>query len=234
MAKGQEILSLCSSCGGGRKVRCAMKLYFVRHGESEANLLHEFSNRGVKHSLTARGRQQATTLAQKLKGISVAKLFSSPLLRAVQTADILSAKLGAPYEITDALREYDCGILEGNSDAASWEMYDAVFNDWIQHGHWERRIEQGESFLDIKERFVPFVERLVEEYEHSPENIVLVGHGGIYRCMLPLILANIDFDFAIAHSIGNTEYVVAEMGTEGLTCVTWCESSELKLSPSQY
>ncbi len=207
-----------------------MKLYFVRHGESEANLLHEFSNRGLKHSLTARGKQQAITLAQKLGGISVAKLFSSPLLRAVQTAGILSAKLGVPYEITDALREYDCGILEGKSDTASWEIYDAVFDDWIQYGHWEKRIEQGESFLDIKDRFVPFVERIVEEYEHSLENIVLVGHGGIYCCMLPLILTNVDFDFAIAHPIGNTEYVVAEMSIEGLVCVTWCESSELTSS----
>jgi broad specificity phosphatase PhoE len=201
-----------------------MKLCFVRHGESEANLLHEFSNRGFKHGLTAKGRQQAKTLAQKLEGISVTKLFSSPLLRAVQTAEILSAKLDVQYEITDALREYDCGILEGKSDTASWEIYDEIFNDWIQHGHWERRIEQGESFLDIKERFVPFVERIVEEYEHSLENIVLVGHGGIYRCMLPLILVNIDFDFALAHPIGNTEYVVAEMRTEELVCAMWCSA----------
>ena len=40
-----------------------MRIYFARHGESEANLLHVFSNRGVKHGLTARGRAQAETLA---------------------------------------------------------------------------------------------------------------------------------------------------------------------------
>lgn len=81
-----------------------MKLYFARHGESEANLLHEFSNRGLKHGLTEEGRQQAATLAGKLEGISVAKLFSSPLLRAIQTAQILADEPGVPYEITDALR----------------------------------------------------------------------------------------------------------------------------------
>src|SRR6266851_1245061 len=61
-----------------------MKVYFVRHGESEANLLHEFSNRGFKHGLTQQGQQQATTLAQSLKNASVTKVFSSPLMRAVQ------------------------------------------------------------------------------------------------------------------------------------------------------
>src|SRR3712207_5088470 len=103
-----------------------MTLYFVRHGESEANRLREFSNRGVKHGLTPRGREQAAALARALRGAAVAKLFSSPLLRAVETAEILSAAIGVPYEVTDALREYDCGILEGRSDAASWQVYDEV------------------------------------------------------------------------------------------------------------
>ena len=46
-----------------------MKLCFVRHGESIANLLREFSNSGIKHPLTERGVEQARTLAQKLSGI---------------------------------------------------------------------------------------------------------------------------------------------------------------------
>ena len=93
-----------------------MKLYFVRHGESEANLLNEFSNRGSKHGLTDKGRQQAHTLAQSLQTAPVAAIFSSPLLRARQTAEILSQTLGVPYRVTDALREFDCGVLEGKSD----------------------------------------------------------------------------------------------------------------------
>jgi len=204
--------------------RLPLRLYFIRHGQSEANLLREFSNRGLKHPLTAKGKQQALALARKLKGISVAKMFSSPLLRAVQTAQILGAELGVPYETTNALREYDCGILEGKSDAASWEMYYAVFNDWIEHRHWERRIEEGESFLDMKERFVPFVEQLLEAHGHLSGDYVLIGHGGLYRCMLPLVLENVDFDFVMAHSLSYTGYVLAEKRAEGLVCVEWCES----------
>lgn len=110
-----------------------MKLYFVRHGESKANLLHEFSNRGRKHGLTEKGTAQAAALAHKLVGCSVSRVFSSPLLRAVQTAEILANALDAPYEIVDALREYDCGVLEGKSDAASWADYQRVLDDWMIH-----------------------------------------------------------------------------------------------------
>jgi probable phosphoglycerate mutase len=201
-----------------------MKLYFVRHGHSEANRINEFSNRGLKHGLTETGRQQAATLAQTLAGVRVIRLFTSPLLRAIQTAEILSAPLGVPYEITDALREFDCGILEGTPFEAGQQLFFDTLDEW-RRGNWDRRIDQGESFNDIKARFVPFVEQLVQEYTDSPDNLVLVGHGGIYVCMLPLVLTDVDFDFAFAHGITNTGVVVAERRPEGLVCTAWCDTA---------
>ena len=196
-----------------------MRIYFARHGESEANVLHVHSNRGYVHPLTEKGRGQAAILAEKLSGTPVSRLFTSPLMRAVQTADILSAALGVSYEITDALREYDCGILEGRADEAAWQMHVAVFEEWVRHGRWEKRVEGGESFTEIRDRFVPFVEGLLEAYRDSPARVVLVGHGGLYRCMLPLVLTNADVDFAAGHSFGYTEYHVAESGPDGLAWV---------------
>ena len=130
-----------------------MEFYFVRHGESEANLLNIVSNRGSLHGLTGKGKQQAAALARKLKYRGITRLYSSPLLRAVQTTEILAGVLDLPYDIVDALREYDCGIIEGKSDPASWELYHALWHDWRELGRWERRIEGGESYLDIKARF---------------------------------------------------------------------------------
>ncbi|MBN1285714.1 MAG: histidine phosphatase family protein [Anaerolineae bacterium] len=199
-----------------------MKLYFARHGESEANLLHEFSNRGRKHGLTGKGRRQAEALARRLAGTAISHLYTSPLLRAEQTAAHLSEQCGVPYTVTDALREYDCGVLEGRSDEESWVLYNKVLTDWIYHRDWKSRIEGGESFLDIKARFVPFIERLVQTPPPGACDIVLVGHGGTYRCMLPLILTNIDFDFALSHPIDHTAYVLAEPRAGGLYCVDWC------------
>src|SRR5512135_3574571 len=100
-----------------------MKIIFVRHGESEANLLREFSNGLDKHPLTEKGRQQAAALAERLKGQPISGSYTSPVLRARQTAAILSAALGLPAETADALREYSVGIFEGRTDDASWDFF---------------------------------------------------------------------------------------------------------------
>jgi len=195
-----------------------MKLYFVRHGESKANLLNEFSNRGLKHGLTEKGKRQAHALAQSLQSVPVVAIFSSPLLRARQTAEILAHALGIAYQVTDALREFDCGILEGRSDAASWQRYWQLSEAWLSRQEWEQRIEQGESFVDIQQRFVPLVDQVVHAYGTSASAIVLIGHGGTYRCMLPLVLRNIDFRFSIEHGMSHTAAIVAELRPEGLVC----------------
>jgi broad specificity phosphatase PhoE len=203
-----------------------MKIIFVRHGESEANLLNEFSNRGLKHGLTERGKAQAGILAEQLARHSVARVFSSPLLRALETAEILSAALRVPYETVDALREYDCGVLEGRSDPASWAEYHSVLEAWTLRRRWERRIEGGESFTEIRDRFVPFIQHLVDTYANPPQRVILVGHGGLYRCMLPLVLENIDFGFAMQHPLGNTGQVEAELRDGELACLKWSGGKE--------
>lgn len=204
-----------------------MKLYFVRHGESEANTFHIISNREQPHPLTERGRQQASALADGLGDIRVDGMFCSPVLRARQTADILSSALAVPYQVTEALREYDCGILEGHSDEESWRRHRAYFDSWILHQGYENKPEGGECFIDIRNRFLPFIESLL----HGPgECILLVGHGGLFTLMLPLTLSNIDHSFAVTHGIGNAEYVLAQSGDPGLICLQW---GAIHLSPAE-
>jgi broad specificity phosphatase PhoE len=199
-----------------------MRFYFVRHGESEANRLHEISNRGQKHGLTAKGREQVATLAAQLAPGHITQLFTSPLLRATQTADILADALGLPYQITDALREYDCGILEGKSDGAAWEQYRQLRSAWIDDHHWEARIERGESFRDMEQRFVPFIPQLLQQTDSPGSAIMLIGHGGLYACMLPLILQNVSFAMAATYPFPNTAYVLAESQDRGLVGLEWC------------
>jgi len=63
----------------------------------------------------------------------------------------------------------------------------------------------------------------VQDYAETPGVMVLVGHGGTYRCMLPLVLVNINFAFALAHPISHTGYIVAEPQRGTLVCSAWCE-----------
>ena len=198
-----------------------MRLMFVRHGESQANVLEVFSNRGWKHGLTALGRVQAQRLAETLAGASVTTIWSSPLLRAVETAEILAARLGVGFATTDALREFDCGVLEGRSDAASWDRYRQLNEAWFIHRRWRERIEEGESFLDIRARFVPFVQGLLASPAEN-DTAVLVGHGGTYVAMLPEILVNIEGDLVRRLAFENTGTVVAEVRPQGLVCLSWC------------
>lgn len=198
-----------------------MRLYFARHGESEANVLRIISNRGLPHGLTEKGQQQAFALAHSIKDVPIAAIFASPILRARQTADILADELGLSYQVADALREYDCGVLEGHSDEESWEQYREIANDWIANKNWQRKPDQGESFLDIQNRFLPFIMELVQAELDESQNIILIGHGGLFRMMLPLLLSNIDHQFINEYGIDHTAWIIAEPQEGGWQCIQW-------------
>ncbi|MEZ4728874.1 MAG: histidine phosphatase family protein [Caldilineaceae bacterium] len=72
-----------------------MKLFFTRHGESQANIGRIISNRTLPHSLTALGRAQAVALAEKLGTEKISTIYASPILRAQETAQIIAAREGA-------------------------------------------------------------------------------------------------------------------------------------------
>jgi broad specificity phosphatase PhoE len=199
-----------------------MRIIFARHGESQANLLHEISNRGLKHPLTQKGRQQALILAQKLQAESLTRIYSSPVLRAIETTVILANQLGVEYEVTEALREYDLGDLEGRADEGTWQFWHELFDDWTKYRRWENRAPGGESFHGVRDRFVPFIDALVQRYQGTEANLLCVGHGGLYWIMLPLVLKNIDYDFILENSsFGYTAMVISVLKSDGLVCTDW-------------
>ena len=67
-----------------------MRIHFARHGESTANTLHVFSNRQADHPLTEKGKAQAAALAVQLTDKGFSAFYSSPIPRAVETAQIIS------------------------------------------------------------------------------------------------------------------------------------------------
>ncbi len=148
-------------------------------------------------------------------------IFSSPLLRATQSAQIFSDRLGIPYETADALIEYDVGVYEGRPDEEAWQRYGEVLREWLLNCNRDVRMEGGESFNDVRARFLPFIEELKRRYGDGEGSLILVGHGGTYRCMLPLILQNVDFLFAAKHMIGNTSYILADLEGVELVCSSW-------------
>ena len=202
-----------------------MKIYFARHGESQANVLHEISNRGLVHGLTRMGFAQALQLAGRLEGRPVVRIFSSPLLRAVETSLLISDRLGVQFETADALREFDCGILEGHSDEAAWKAYDELVEAWLKHNRQARRFEGGESLVDIRKRFRPFIDSLVLQYGKRDVGIVCVSHGGLYRLMLPELLKNPGIESVLANGFDMAACLEVESRPEGLFALGWLERS---------
>jgi probable phosphoglycerate mutase len=145
-------------------------------------------------------------------------MFCSPVLRARETAGILSDTLHIPFQVTEALREYDCGVLEEQGDEESWAQHHYFFTEWMLCRNLDRKPEGGESFRDIERRFVPFVESL---RARNAGNMLLVGHGGLFLLMLPVLLVNIDNEFVLKHGIDHTECILAKSHTSGWICKEW-------------
>lgn len=198
-----------------------MRILFVRHGESDANILRIFSNRGWKHPLTPRGQEQAKSLAARLQGRGVAAIYTSPLRRAVESAQILAERLCVPCEIEPALVEYDVGIYEGRSDEDGWRAYAAIERQWAL-GQLDARLPQGESSTDIQNRFIAFMRRLIDSFANRADaTVVLIGHGGTFRQGLPCVLKNISRDYALGNPLDHTMIVEAELREGALYCTRW-------------
>jgi broad specificity phosphatase PhoE len=198
-----------------------MRVFFVRHGESEANTQRIFSNTGWKHPLTQRGREQTQALAERLVERRITEIFTSPIMRASESAEIVGAHLNIPVKTASALAEWDVGIYEDRPHDEGNAAYSEVEKQWLA-GNLDARLPKGESCADIHARFTPFIAQLIEKYGASDEAaLVLMGHGGTYRNALPKVLSNISTDFAMAHGLDNTSFVEAELRNGALHCVKW-------------
>lgn len=198
--------------------------YFFRHGQSHTNTTHQILNKGVNLGLTAIGEDQVTTAAEILRNINFAACYSSPLLRATQSADIIAKSLHIHYNVSPALKEYDVGKLERHSDEESWKRYRKLFEDWLRGASWNTRLEGGESFIDMQNRFTPFINEVKRDYAGKAGAVLFIGHGGVYRCMLPLILSNVTLSFSAVNPIRNMSCVIAELNGDRLECLRWGDS----------
>ncbi|MEZ4728873.1 MAG: histidine phosphatase family protein [Caldilineaceae bacterium] len=125
----------------------------------------------------------------------------------------------APVFTSDALREFDCGDMEGRGDEEAWAAHHNVTVAWA-NGDYAHYIPGGESFLDMQTRFVPFIQGLLQQHSHKDGAILLIGHGSLLH-MLPLVLTNVNRAFIDQHGMPNCVYIFTVVEDGKLVCRQW-------------
>jgi probable phosphoglycerate mutase len=129
--------------------------------------------------LSSEGHAQARQLADGLSGCTAGAIYSSPLERAKETAEYISARLALPVQILDTIGEIHYGDWTGRklaelADDENWQAYNS-FRSGV-------RIPDGELMLEAQARVVGQLEHLREQ--HPGELIILVSHGDVIRAAL--------------------------------------------------
>jgi broad specificity phosphatase PhoE len=152
-------------------------LLLVRHGETDWNRDNRFQGH-ADPPLNDAGREQAGALADRLAREDVDAVYSSPLRRAAETADILARRLGVPVSTVEALREIDVGEWSGLTRTEVEQRFPAAYARWLAFAHgWEH----GETYEELGARVLPALLELARR--HDGGRVVVVTHGGPIRAV---------------------------------------------------
>ena len=180
-------------------------IYFVRHGETDYNK----EGRAQGHAdipLNEAGLSQARDVAEKLKGVDIDLIYSSPLKRARVTADTINKYHNVEVINDDRLKELYLGNRQGVvlKDCTKEEIADFMQNP---------KKFGAESYEELCGR----VEEIYKEIElvAKDKNVLIVAHGGVYRAIVRYILGIDNVHSENIHSLKNCEVVnFSEMAKE--------------------
>jgi alpha-ribazole phosphatase len=176
-------------------------IYLVRHGESEANISRRFS--GITDvELTERGALQAVKAGRKLKGEKILNIFSSPLKRAKNTAEIIADEIGFNKKdiiIDKRLMEVNFGIFENLKWEEIVDLYADEVENWVEFKH-KYKFPKGEGYDDIVERISFFMDWV-------PDHSLISTHYGVIQGIL-LYLKIADDDTLWNYEISNCDIFV--------------------------
>lgn len=167
-------------------------IYLVRHGENTANITHEFSYKLIDYSLTTKGILQAQQTAEYFADKHIHDIYTSPLKRAKETAEIIAARLDLPVTVIEHFREVNVGNLERQPPSSeNWELHNHIIAEWY-FGRHNVSFPDGEDYLTLLQRMrMGLLQVTHNKIDH---NIILVGHGGIFAIPLRDICSNIDME----------------------------------------
>lgn len=161
-----------------------MELYIVRHGTTDWNAQKKFQG-SVDIELNSNGRQLAAQLGIKLDSLDFDCIYSSPLIRAYETACLIRGRKNIPIVRDTLLTEIGFGGLEG-----------LPYNDWVNTDHPRKYFftapdkyeppEGGETFESVCKRTKKFLRETLEPlYQKTPHGrYMIVAHGALLAGMM--------------------------------------------------
>lgn len=169
----------------------AKTLYLIRHGATESDGIKRYKG-SIDVPLSENGIRQMKAVASYLKNLLEEDLpcsiYSSPLSRALRSAEIIGERFGIKPVVVEEFKERNFGIWEGMAFDEIVKLYPREFEAWkadpLKHSP-----PQGESTLQVRERVMRGLKRIEElNTRHPSENpehsIIIVAHGGVNRVIL--------------------------------------------------
>jgi broad specificity phosphatase PhoE len=159
----------------------------IRHGESTGNIKRVLSNDKDRFPLTKKGRHQASIVGKELKGINIKKIYTSPILRTKQTAQIIADHLDCTIEEDERLKERYFGEFNNKKvSAIDWKTL------LIKGGY-----KNIESWEEMYKRVVDFVKDRDEEYvimvtHYDPIRVIVTKEFGLENelCSHGIVIPN--------------------------------------------
>lgn len=156
-----------------------MNIYLIRHGRQNCKLYN------VDVPLAAEGIEQARLLGQRLKNYNIDVVYSSDLIRAVETADIVNEYLEKPRVIDERLRETNFGGFTGLSNNQLKDSYKEFLKRRASMTVDEPYPDGGENCQMVYERAFKVIEEISQK---DYENVCIIAHGGTIRAILTGIM----------------------------------------------
>ncbi len=161
-----------------------MILYIVRHGQTAWNKEEVF--RGTKDiPLNDVGQKEAAALGDYLKGISFDAIYTSPLSRAIQTAEAVARSVGLAPKVDDSLIDLNFGSWQGVSHEEVRKNFPDLYRAWKSAPD-QVKFPEGESLADVLNRVEALLKRLLKE--HPNQTVGLFSHRVVCKVLLCRLL----------------------------------------------
>lgn len=166
-----------------------LTVLLTRHGHTDRSEPEQYLGQRVHASLSERGRQDAQALGHRLEGVHIDRMISSPLGRAVETAQILAEHTAASFETDERLSELDYGAWEGRTVEEIDRRFPAE-RELYEENPAIHPVGGGESGLAVAARLGAFIEDLLGWWltEAGDRTCLLIGHSSVNRIFLAVVL----------------------------------------------